>query len=79
MFDATVSTDRLVELILQEARDVFRRLLTTDKVVTTKADNVYLGKRRTRKEVAASVAAAKRAAAEVKKKEEIVETILMED
>ena len=69
MFDATVSTDRLVELILQEDRDVFRRLLTTDKVVTTKADNVYLGKRRTRKEVAASVAAAKRAAAEVKKKE----------
>ena len=40
MFEATVSTDRLVELILQEDRDGFRRWLTTDKVVTTKADNV---------------------------------------
>ncbi len=69
MFDATVSTDRLVELILQKDRDVFRQLLTTDKVVTTRADNVYFGKRRTRKEVAASVAAAKTAAAVAAKKE----------
>jgi hypothetical protein len=69
MFDATVSTDRLVELILQEDKDVFRQLLTTDKVVSTKADNVYFGKRRTRKEVAASVAAAKKIAAEAAKKE----------
>ena len=50
MFDATASTDRLVELILQEDSDVFKQLLTTDKVVTTGTDNVYFGKRRSRKE-----------------------------
>ena len=69
MFDATASTDRLVELILRDDRDVFRQLLTTDKVVTTRTDNVYFGKRRSRKEVAASVAAAKKAAAVAAKKE----------
>ena len=69
MFDATVSTDRLVELILQEDKDVFRQLLTTNKVVTTRSDNVYFGKRRTRKEVAASVAAAKKASVAAAKKE----------
>jgi hypothetical protein len=62
MFDATASTDRLIELILQEDKDVFKQLLTTDKVVATKGDNVYFGKRRSREETAA-------AAAEAKKKE----------
>ena len=69
MFDATASTDRLVELILQEDSDVFKQLLTTGKVVTTGADNVYFGKRRSKKEAAASQASAKKAAAEVAKKE----------
>ncbi|TVP97857.1 MAG: DUF1588 domain-containing protein [Planctomycetaceae bacterium] len=64
MFDATASTDRLIELILQEDKDVFRELLTTDRVVATSTDNVYFGKQRSRQERAASVAAAKRAAAE---------------
>jgi len=64
MFDATASTDRLIELILQEDHDVFRELLTTDRVVATSTDNVYFGKQRSRQERAASVAAAKRAAAE---------------
>ena len=69
MFDATASTDRLIELILQEDKDVLKQLLTTDKVVATKADNVYFGKERSREERAASVAAAKKAAAEAAKKE----------
>ena len=69
MFDATASTDRLIELILQEDKDVLKQLLTTDKVVATNADNVYFGKRRTREERRASVAAAKRAEAEAAKKE----------
>jgi len=68
MFDATASTDRLIELILHEDKDVFKRLLTTGKVVTTGADKVYFGKRRSKKEVAASQAAAKKAAAEAAKK-----------
>lgn len=64
MFDATASTDRLIELILQEDRDVLKQLLTTDKVVATKTDNVYFGARRTQEEKAASVAAEKQAQAE---------------
>ena len=69
MFDATASTDRLIELILQEDEDVFKQLLTTDKVVATKTDNVYFGTRRTKGEIAASVAEAKKAAEEQAKKE----------
>ncbi len=61
MFDATASTDRLIELVLQEDQDVLKRLLTTDQVVATKGDNIYFGQRRTRKETAASIAAAKKA------------------
>lgn len=57
MFDATASTDRLVELILQDDRDVLRQLLTTDKVVATKADNVYFGEQRSRAEARAAAAA----------------------
>ncbi|MFP6769999.1 MAG: DUF1592 domain-containing protein, partial [Planctomycetaceae bacterium] len=69
MFDATASTDRLIELILQEDRNVLKQLLTTNRVVATKTDNVYFGKRRSRKEVAASQAAAKKVAAIRAKKE----------
>ncbi|TWT60530.1 DUF1588 domain-containing protein [Rubinisphaera italica] len=65
MFDATASTDRLIELILQEDKDVLKQLLTTDKVVATKADNVYFGRRRSKAETAAAVAAAKKAAEEL--------------
>jgi len=69
MFDATASTDRLVELILQEDRDVLKQLLTTDKVVVTRADNVYFGTLRTKEQKAASVAVEKKAAAARAKKE----------
>ena len=66
MFDATASTDRLIELILQEDQDVLRELLTTDKVVATNTDNVYFGKQRSRQERAvAKRAAAEQAAAEL--------------
>ncbi|TWU32173.1 DUF1588 domain-containing protein [Novipirellula artificiosorum] len=69
MFDATASTDRLIELILQEDQDVLKQLLTTDKVVATNADRVYFGRKSTKEEKAASVAAAKKAAAEAAKNE----------
>ncbi|MEM8668944.1 MAG: DUF1588 domain-containing protein [Planctomycetota bacterium] len=69
MFDATASTDRLIELILEEDRDVLKQLLTTNKIVATRSDNAFFGTRRTREEVAKSVAAAKRAAEEAAKKE----------
>ena len=69
MFDATASTERLIELILQEDKDVFRKLLTTDKVVATKTDNVYFGRKHLPEERQASIAAAKRAADEAAKKQ----------
>ena len=68
MFDATASTDRLIELILQEDKDVFKQLLTTDRLVATRTDNVYFGSKRSKEERAASVAAAKKAEAEAAKK-----------
>ncbi len=68
MFDATASTDRLIELILQDDQDVLKQLLTTDKVVATKADGVYFGRQRSDEERAASAAAEKLAKAEAAKK-----------
>ena len=56
MFDATASTDRLIELILQEDTDVLKQLLTTDRVVATKADKVYFGEQRSRTEAKAAAA-----------------------
>jgi hypothetical protein len=69
MFDATASTDRLIELILEEDKDVLRQLLTTDKVVATRADNVYFGRKRTKEETTEAVAAAKKAEADATKAE----------
>lgn len=59
MFDSTASTDRLIEMVLKEDRDVLRQLLTTDRVVATEADNIYFGKRRSRAEEVAARKAAK--------------------
>jgi len=61
MFDATASTDRLIELILQEDKDVLKQLLTTDKVVATNSDKTYFGAKRSEEERAAAVAKAKEA------------------
>ncbi|GAA5509430.1 hypothetical protein Rcae01_04929 [Novipirellula caenicola] len=67
MFDATASTDRLIEMILQEDKDVLKQLLTTDKVVASERDNIYFGRQRSKEERAASIAAERKAAAEVAK------------
>ena len=58
MFDATASTDRLIEEILAADRDVLRQLLTTQQVVVTRSDRVYFGRQRTDEEWRASRAAA---------------------
>ncbi|SMP59530.1 Planctomycete cytochrome C [Neorhodopirellula lusitana] len=68
MFHATASTDRLIELILQEDKDVLLQLLTTNKVVAGKADDEYFGKARSREEIAASKAAEKKVKAEAARK-----------
>ncbi|MCA9121068.1 MAG: DUF1588 domain-containing protein [Planctomycetaceae bacterium] len=72
MFDATASTDRLVEITLEEDKEVFRRLLTTNQVVATKTDNVYFGTKRSPQEIAAAASFAKQEA-EKQAKEEIAE------
>ena len=70
MFDATASTDRLVEMILQEDKDVFKQLLTTNKVVATRTDGTYFGRKLTKEERIEAIAAARKAAAEATKKEQ---------
>lgn len=70
MFDATASTDRLIELILNEDQEVFKRLLTTDKVVATKADNFYFGAKRTKEEIKVARAMAKANSAKATMKEQ---------
>ncbi|MEM0924896.1 MAG: DUF1592 domain-containing protein, partial [Planctomycetota bacterium] len=61
MFDAVASTDRLVELVLQEDRDVLKTLLTTDRVIANKGDEIYFGRQRTPAERRAAADAAKKA------------------
>ena len=72
MFDATASTDRLIELILQEDKEVLRNLLTTDKVVATRKDEIYLGKRRSQAERRVAAEREKKAFEESRKKAEAV-------
>ena len=50
MFEATSSTDRLIELILTEDKDVLKELLTTQKVVHTRNDRSLFGRRYTKEE-----------------------------
>ena len=69
MFDGTASTDRLIELILKDDKDVLRQLLTTDKVVATGNDKTYFGKLRSSDEKAVAAATAKKAAEEQAKKD----------
>ncbi len=61
MFDATASTDRFIELILEEDRDVLKQLLTSDKAVVTNVDSTYFGRERTKEEQAVTNAAKKKA------------------
>ena len=69
MFDATAGTDRLIEIILEEDKDVLKELLTTDRVVTGPADDTYFGRKHTKEEQALAVAAKKKAQKEQEEKE----------
>ena len=68
MFDATASTDRLVEIILENDQDVFRQLLTTDLAIATKSDAIYLGKQNSPEERKVSIQAEEKYQQELKKK-----------
>ena len=69
MFDAAASTDRLIELVLQEDKDVLKELLTTRRVVVTGNDRNYFGRKNNKEERAAAVEAKKKADEERTKKE----------
>ena len=51
MFESTASTDRLIEMILSQDKDVLKQLLTTDKVVAQASDKQYFGRRRSAQEI----------------------------
>ncbi len=69
MFDATASTDRLIELILRDDKDVLKQLLTTDKVVAYPTDSIYFGRKRTKEEIQTLEVEAKKDAEERARKE----------
>jgi hypothetical protein len=71
MFDATASTDRLIELILQKDEDVLKELLTTQQVVATGTDKTYFGKKNSKEERAVATLARKKANEERFKKETV--------
>jgi len=66
MFDATASTDRLIELILVKDQDVLRQLLTTQQVVATSTDRTYFGRKTTPEEREARTYQQKQAMEEAK-------------
>ena len=68
MFDATASTDRLIELILQKDEDVLKELLTTRQVVAAGNDKSYFGKKNNKEErEVATLVRKKEAQAKLKK------------
>ena len=73
MFDATASTDRLIELIIQKDEDVLKELLTTRQVVATGNDKTYFGKKNNKEErEAATLIRKKEAKAKLEKETAVV-------
>ena len=71
MFDATASTDRLIELIVQKDKDVLKELLTTQLIVATRNDNIYFARKNSPKERKAALAVKRKADAEQVKKDAV--------
>jgi hypothetical protein len=76
MFDATASTDRLIELIVQKDKDVLKELLTTQLIVATRNDNIYFGRKNSPEEKKAALAVKREADAEQVKKDAAEEETL---
>lgn len=76
MFDATASTDRLIELIVQKDKDVLKELLTTQLIVATRNDNIYFGRKNSPEERKAALAVKRKADAEQVKKDAAEEETL---
>ena len=76
MFDATASTDRLIELIVQKDKDVLKELLTTQLIVATRNDDIYFGRKNSPEERKAALAVKRKADAEQVKKDAAEEETL---
>ncbi len=76
MFDATASTDRLIELIVQKDKDVLKELLTTQLIVATRNDNIYFARKNSPEERKAALAVKRKADAEQVKKDAVEEETL---
>ena len=76
MFDATASTDRLIELIVQKDKDVLKELLTTQLIVATRNDNIYFGRKNSPEERKAALAVKRKADAEQVRKDATEEETL---
>jgi len=70
MFAATASTDRLIEIILAEDKNVLKELLTTQRAIVREGDEIYFGSRLDQ-EVQAAAEAAKLSPKEQKKQDEL--------
>jgi len=79
MFDATASTDRLIELIVQKDKDVLKELLTTQLIVATRNDNIYFGRKNSPEERKAALAVKRKADAEQLKKDAVEEEALKKE
>jgi len=77
MFDATASTDRLIELILEKDQNVLKELLTTQQIVATRSDHTYFGRKNNPEERKAAQEA-KRLADEAQTKKEETQLAGME-
>ncbi len=77
MFSATASTDRLIELILENDKNVLKELLTTQQFVAETADGTYFGRKNSPEERTAAIAA-KKIADEAQGKKEVAEVAVLE-
>ncbi|EDM28120.1 hypothetical protein LNTAR_12226 [Lentisphaera araneosa HTCC2155] len=75
MFYTLTSTDRLVELILEEDKDVLKQLLTTDKIVAHSTENGFYAEYLSKKEKEAYEIARKKAGKSEKEKAKFNTTI----
>ncbi|MGJ8656311.1 MAG: DUF1588 domain-containing protein [Akkermansiaceae bacterium] len=75
MFNAKASTDRLIELILKEDKNVLKELLTTQKVVADASAKTYFGRQLAKDEIISTKEAAQIHAIKIKELEETIEKL----
>ena len=75
MFNAKASTDRLIELILAEDKNVLKELLTTQKIVADSAARTYFGKQLPTDEIISPKVTSEINATKIKELEDMIEIL----